>query len=106
LLKDTISQNQRLLHIKEIQGSKRGDRMHACIFCQWNYVVENQCKVSFSTCPVSMACRVFFSFHIIIKYKQMENDGMIARKCPNRAESPAMDSKSQSLVLMNFFTTY
>jgi len=33
------------------------------------------------------------------------NDGMVAGKCPNRAESPAMDSKSQSLVLMNFFTT-
>jgi hypothetical protein len=33
------------------------------------------------------------------------NEGMVEGKCPNRAESPAMDSKSQSLVLMNFFTT-
>uniref|UniRef100_A0A0A9CTJ9 PI-PLC X domain-containing protein n=1 Tax=Arundo donax TaxID=35708 RepID=A0A0A9CTJ9_ARUDO len=30
---------------------------------------------------------------------------MVEGKCPNRAESPAMDSKSQSLVLMNFFPT-
>ena len=30
------------------------------------------------------------------------NEGMVEGKCPNRAESPAMDSKSQSLVLMNF----
>ncbi|RLN03526.1 hypothetical protein C2845_PM13G00290 [Panicum miliaceum] len=33
------------------------------------------------------------------------NDGMVAGNCPNRAESLAMGSKSQSLVLMNFFTT-
>ena len=69
-------------------------------------------NVGFSTCPVSMACRVFLFFSLDSFVDQIcfihtdGNDGMVAGKCPNRAESPAMDSKSQSLVLMNFFTTY
>lgn len=42
---------------------------------QWKYVVENQ----------------------------YGDQGMVAGKCPNRAESPSMDTRSISLVLMNYF---
>ncbi|KAG8384581.1 hypothetical protein BUALT_Bualt04G0132800 [Buddleja alternifolia] len=42
---------------------------------QWNYVVENQ----------------------------YGNDGMIARSCVNREESSALNNKSKSLVLVNYF---
>lgn len=31
------------------------------------------------------------------------DEGMKAGSCPNRAESPAMDTKSRSLVLVNYF---
>lgn len=33
------------------------------------------------------------------------NEGLAGGACPSRAESRPMDSSSQSLVLMNFFTT-
>ena len=33
------------------------------------------------------------------------SDGLAVGSCGNRGESKAMDSKAQSLVLMNFFTT-
>ena len=58
-----------------------------------------------------MACRVFLFFSLDSFVDQIcfihtdGNDGMVAGKCPNRTESAVMDSKSQSLVLMNFFTT-
>ncbi|KAK4262304.1 hypothetical protein QN277_027883 [Acacia crassicarpa] len=42
---------------------------------QWTYVVENQ----------------------------YGDEGMVSGSCPNRAESPAMNTKSRSLVLQNFF---
>uniref|UniRef100_A0A0D9X3F8 Phosphatidylinositol-specific phospholipase C X domain-containing protein n=1 Tax=Leersia perrieri TaxID=77586 RepID=A0A0D9X3F8_9ORYZ len=73
LLKDMISQNERLL----VFTSKKSKEASEGIAYEWSYVVENQ----------------------------YGNGGMVEGKCPNRAESPAMDSKSQSLVLMNFFTT-
>lgn len=73
LLKDMISQNERLL----VFTSKKSKEASEGIAYEWSYVVENQ----------------------------YGNEGMVEGKCPNRAESPAMDSKSQSLVLMNFFTT-
>lgn len=73
LLKDMISQNERLL----VFTSKKSKEASEGIAYEWNYVVENQ----------------------------YGNEGMVEGKCPNRAESPAMDSKSQSLVLMNFFTS-
>lgn len=44
---------------------------------QWNYVVENQ----------------------------YGDEGMVAGSCPNRAESPPMNTKTISLVLQNFFPT-
>ncbi|KAK7346989.1 hypothetical protein VNO80_21513 [Phaseolus coccineus] len=44
---------------------------------QWTYVVENQ----------------------------YGDDGMKDGSCPNRGESPAMNTKSKSLVLMNYFLT-
>lgn len=31
------------------------------------------------------------------------NGGMVAGSCPNRAESPAMNTQSRSLVLVNYF---
>ncbi|KAF7096372.1 hypothetical protein CFC21_098328 [Triticum aestivum] len=73
LLKDMISQNERLL----VFASKKAKEASEGIPYEWNYVVESQ----------------------------YGNEGMVEGKCPNRGESPAMDSKSQSLVLMNFFTT-
>ncbi|CAO2169896.1 unnamed protein product [Urochloa humidicola] len=73
LLKDMISQNQRLL----VFTSKKSKEASEGIAYEWNYVVENN----------------------------YGNEGMEAGNCTNRAESPAMDSKSQSLVLMNFFST-
>ncbi|KAM3211628.1 hypothetical protein ACQJBY_065022 [Aegilops geniculata] len=73
LLKDMISQNERLL----VFASKKAKEASEGIPFEWNYVVESQ----------------------------YGNEGMVEGKCPNRGESPAMDSKSQSLVLMNFFTT-
>ncbi|KAG8046275.1 hypothetical protein GUJ93_ZPchr0008g11828 [Zizania palustris] len=73
LLKDMISQNERLL----VFTSKKSKEASEGIAFEWNYVVENQ----------------------------YGDEGMVEGKCPNRAESPAMDSKSQSLVLMNFFST-
>uniref|UniRef100_A0ACD5WWS8 Uncharacterized protein n=1 Tax=Avena sativa TaxID=4498 RepID=A0ACD5WWS8_AVESA len=73
LLKDMISQNERLL----VFTSKKSKEASEGIPFEWNYVVESQ----------------------------YGNEGMVEGTCPNRAESPAMDSKSQSLVLMNFFPT-
>lgn len=31
------------------------------------------------------------------------DEGMVSGSCPNRTESPAMNTKSRSLVLQNFF---
>ncbi|GJN12678.1 hypothetical protein PR202_ga30976 [Eleusine coracana subsp. coracana] len=73
LLKDMISQNERLV----VFTSKKSKEASEGIAYEWSYVVENQ----------------------------YGNEGMVEGKCPNRQESPAMDSKSQSLVLMNFFNT-
>nr|AFK43916.1 unknown [Lotus japonicus] len=36
---------------------------------------------------------------------QYGDDGMKAGRCPNRAESPPLDDKSKSLVLINYFRT-
>uniref|UniRef100_A0A0D9ZSS4 Phosphatidylinositol-specific phospholipase C X domain-containing protein n=1 Tax=Oryza glumipatula TaxID=40148 RepID=A0A0D9ZSS4_9ORYZ len=36
---------------------------------------------------------------------QYGNDGLVGGSCPKRAESMAMDSTKQSLILMNFFST-
>ncbi|KAM0905365.1 hypothetical protein ACQ4PT_017426 [Festuca glaucescens] len=73
LLKDMISQNERLI----VFTSKKAKEASEGIPFEWSYVVESQ----------------------------YGNEGMVEGTCPNRAESPAMNSKSQSLVLMNFFTT-
>ncbi|KQJ94776.1 PI-PLC X domain-containing protein At5g67130 [Brachypodium distachyon] len=73
LLKDMISQNERLV----VFTSKKSKEASEGIPYEWSYVVESQ----------------------------YGNEGMVEGKCPSRSESPAMDSKSQSLVLMNFFTT-
>ncbi|KAK7252826.1 hypothetical protein RIF29_37046 [Crotalaria pallida] len=55
--------------------SKQSKEASDGIAYQWTYVVENQ----------------------------YGNEGMQAGSCPNRAESPAMDTKSRSLVLVNYF---
>lgn len=34
------------------------------------------------------------------------NDGMHAGSCPNRAESPPLNDKSKSLVLVNYFESF
>ncbi|KAJ6798331.1 MAP3K-like protein kinase precursor [Iris pallida] len=57
--------------------SKSAKEASEGIAYEWNYVVENQ----------------------------YGDDGMKAGSCPNRAESPAMSTKSKSLVLMNYFPT-
>ncbi|KAL4372750.1 hypothetical protein AHAS_Ahas05G0013000 [Arachis hypogaea] len=55
--------------------SKRDKEASEGIAYQWTYMVENQ----------------------------YGDDGMKNGSCPNRAESPAMNTKSRSLVLMNYF---
>ncbi|XP_020248758.1 PI-PLC X domain-containing protein At5g67130-like [Asparagus officinalis] len=55
--------------------SKKAKQASEGIAYEWNYIVENQ----------------------------YGSDGMKAGKCPNRAESSPMDTKSKSLVLMNYF---
>ncbi|XP_054823095.1 PI-PLC X domain-containing protein At5g67130-like isoform X1 [Prosopis cineraria] len=57
--------------------SKASKEASEGIAYQWNYVVENQ----------------------------YGDDGMQAGSCPKRAESSAMDNKSKSLVLVNYFPT-
>ncbi|XP_028764085.1 PI-PLC X domain-containing protein At5g67130-like [Neltuma alba] len=55
--------------------SKSSKEASEGIAYQWKYVVENQ----------------------------YGDEGMVAGSCPNRAESPSMNTKSRSLVLQNFF---
>ncbi|PAN40888.1 hypothetical protein PAHAL_7G348000 [Panicum hallii] len=57
--------------------SKRGKQGSEGLAYQWDYVVENQ----------------------------YGSQGLVDGTCPSRAESKPMDSTTQSLVLMNFFTT-
>lgn len=57
--------------------SKQGKEASEGIAHEWSYVVESQ----------------------------YGNEGLAGGACPSRAESRPMDSSSQSLVLMNFFTT-
>ncbi|KAK4262303.1 hypothetical protein QN277_027882 [Acacia crassicarpa] len=57
--------------------SKSSKEASEGIAYQWNYVVENQ----------------------------YGDDGMTAGSCRNRSESSAMDTKSKSLVLVNYFPT-
>ena len=105
LLKDMISQNQRLL----VFTSKKSKEASEGIAYEWNYVVENQCRFQYMPCFNGLQSFPFFfldSFVDQICFIHTDgNDGMVAGKCRNRTESPVMDSKSQSLVLMNFFTT-
>ncbi|XVF67560.1 hypothetical protein PTKIN_Ptkin10aG0131100 [Pterospermum kingtungense] len=55
--------------------SKSAKEASEGIAYQWRYMVENQ----------------------------YGNGGMVAGSCPNRAESPAMNTKSRSLALFNYF---
>ncbi|XP_014506483.1 PI-PLC X domain-containing protein At5g67130-like [Vigna radiata var. radiata] len=55
--------------------SKSSKEASEGIAYQWTYVVENQ----------------------------YGDDGMVNGSCPNRGESPAMNTKSRTLVLMNYF---
>lgn len=100
LLKDMISQNQRLL----VFTSKKSKEASEGIAYEWNYVVENQCRFT-----MAGGLLIIFSMTVLLSRFCLicadGDEGMVAGKCPNRAESPAMDSKTQSLVLMNFFTT-
>ncbi|KAJ0973284.1 hypothetical protein J5N97_021243 [Dioscorea zingiberensis] len=57
--------------------SKQAKEASEGIAYEWRYVVENQ----------------------------YGNDGMKAGSCPNRVESPPMNTMSRSLVLMNYFPT-
>ncbi|KAF7828720.1 PI-PLC X domain-containing protein [Senna tora] len=57
--------------------SKSGKEASEGFAYQWTYVVENE----------------------------YGDEGMVAGSCPNRAESPPMNTKSRSLVLQNFFHT-
>ncbi|RDY05230.1 PI-PLC X domain-containing protein [Mucuna pruriens] len=74
---DMINKNQRLV----VFTSKSSKEASEGIAYEWRYLVENQCKMQFTD----------------------GNGGMKAGSCPNRAESPSMNTTSRSLVLVNFF---
>ncbi|RLM85904.1 PI-PLC X domain-containing protein [Panicum miliaceum] len=57
--------------------SKQGKQGSEGLAYEWDYVVENQ----------------------------YGSQGLVDGRCPSRGESKPMDSRAQSLVLMNFFTT-
>lgn len=95
LVKDMVKNNQRLLVFTSIESKEISEG----IAYQWNYMVENQCKIVCSHLVMQYQC---------IKYLIVSADGdggMYAGRCPNRKESPSLSNKSRSLVLVNYFRT-
>ncbi|KAJ0076576.1 hypothetical protein Patl1_35535 [Pistacia atlantica] len=77
---DMIRNNQRLV----VFTSKSAKEASEGIAYQWSYMVENQL--------------------IMIGVDTADgNGGMVAGSCPNRAESPPMNTQLRSLVLVNYF---
>jgi len=72
LLKDMISQNQRLL----VFTSKKSKEASEGIAYEWNYVVENQCRFQYMPCFNGLQSFPFFSSTLLLTrfalYTQME----------------------------------
>ncbi|MBA0862179.1 hypothetical protein Goshw_005617 [Gossypium schwendimanii] len=66
-------------------------------------VQKNQRMVVFtSKSPKEASEGIAYQWRYMVE-NQYGNGGMIAGSCPNRAESPAMNATSRSLVLINYF---
>ncbi|KAJ7946066.1 PI-PLC X domain-containing protein [Quillaja saponaria] len=66
-------------------------------------VQKNQRLVVFTSKAAKEASEgIAYEWRYVVE-NQYGNGGMIAGSCPNRAESPVLNTKSRSLVLVNFF---
>ncbi|XP_022149309.1 PI-PLC X domain-containing protein At5g67130-like isoform X2 [Momordica charantia] len=95
---DMIQKNQRLL----VFTSKAWKEASEGIAYVWRYVVENQCKSSHNPADQT-ELRKSNSFSYRFGRSADGDEGMRAGSCPNRGESPPMNTTSRSLVLINFF---
>ena len=105
LVRDMIASSQRLL----VFTSKKLKQATEGIAYQWNFMVENNCE---ATVPPywTLLCNSWSCIHTCCLYEIYGfpsvadgDDGMDAGKCSNRAESAALNDKTKSLVLMNYF---
>lgn len=72
---------------------------------QWKHMVENECEHSIIlTCfsPLFMICDDNLAIHLL----SAGDPGVRRGSCPHRKESKALNSRSASLFLMNYFPTY
>ncbi|XP_016726568.1 PI-PLC X domain-containing protein At5g67130 isoform X1 [Gossypium hirsutum] len=103
---DMVQKNQRMV----VFTSKSAKEASEGIAYQWRYMVENQCESCYhhllnSSLKKAEKLYLFQSRSDIDAFLGTTdgNGGMIAGSCPNRAESPAMNATSRSLVLINYF---
>lgn len=101
---DMVQKNQRLV----VFTSKASKEASEGIAYEWRYVIENQCEsyFMFSSSGFRGSRRKNFCYSrlIMMGLKITDgNGGMKAGLCPNRAESPPMNTTSRSLVLVNYF---
>ncbi|KAG9132663.1 hypothetical protein Leryth_016708 [Lithospermum erythrorhizon] len=107
LVSDMVAKNQRLIVFTSVESKEKSEG----IAYQWNYMVENQCKLSFHQ-------HFYSGFEVLIYPKLVGSlgsvlyiwsvttdgdDGMDAGKCFNREESSVLSDTSKSLVLVNYF---
>ncbi|XP_074297767.1 PI-PLC X domain-containing protein At5g67130-like [Silene latifolia] len=125
---DMVQKNQRLLVFTSVKSKEASEG----IAYNWNYVLENQCELivlifsvifvitSVNLSKITVFVRSFYNLIYEILAGAMQNkailcdvdgtadgdDGMIAGSCKNRDESPALSTKTISLVLENYFPDY
>ena len=102
---DMVQKNQRLV----VFTSKSAKEASEGIAYQWRYMVENQCESCYHNLLISSLKEAenytYFKAEVTLMHVEITdgNRGMVAGSCPNRAESPAMNTKSRSLTLFNHF---
>lgn len=101
LLSKMIEHNHRLLVFTSVASKEASEG----IAFEWNYVVENKCKNTYTCSAEPMASSCIFNSLDTTPYDADGDEGMNSTSCANRAESPPMNTTSKSLVLMNYFQT-
>jgi hypothetical protein len=68
-------------------------------------IEQNQRLILFTSVSSKQASEgIAFTWNYVVE-SQYGNDGMVGNSCRNRNESPGLNTRSRSLVLMNYFTT-
>lgn len=111
LVRDMVADNTRLIVFTSVKSKEASEG----IAYQRNYMVENQCKksykiyISISTSHVlffrnELADEYLYSYTWLYFFLGADGDGgMNDGECPAREQSPPLDDKTKSLVLVNFF---